>query len=150
MFSKQRSLQRLAALYAVVAEARSYELEVAAMRLHETEMAIAGQQDLVAEASASGRLALHTESSLDRRAAEVTVLAAERGVGVLMERRMVHVNQCEAARAEYVMCRQRSEQMREIVDEMLAEAGSAEVRAEQSRSDDRYVARKHWLSQQRS
>lgn len=148
MLSKQRSLQRIAALYAVVAEARAYDLEVATMRLRATEMAIAREHRFIREASADGRLALGVENSLDWRAAEVTALVSQRGIAALSERRFVEVDQREDARGEYLQAKQRSEQVKQVVKGMLLQTAKVEARAEQARSDDRFLARKHWLALQ--
>ena len=142
-------MQRIAALYAVVVEARAYDLEVATMRLRATEMEVERRESFLAEAFEDGRLALKVENTLDWRVAEVTALLAHRDIAALAERRLVEVSQCDSARAEYIQGKQRSEQVKRIVDETRLQAVTAEARSEQARSDDRFLARKHWLSLQR-
>ncbi len=149
MLSKLRSMQRVAALYAVMVEARAYDLEVATMRLRATEMEIERRESFLAEAFNDGRLALKVENTLDWRVAEVTTLVAHRDIAALAERRLVEFDQFDIANAEYIQGKQRSEQLKRIVDEMRLQAVTAEARFEQARSDDRFLGRKHWLSLQR-
>lgn len=149
MVLKLRSLQRIASLYALVAEARAYDLEVATMRVHVTQMEIVRRESFIAEAFDAGRVALQVANSLEWQAAEVAALVAQRDMTALAERRLVEVSRRDIARAEYVQGKQRSEQVNQIVSEMRRHTAKAEVRSEQAISDDRFLARKHWLALQR-
>lgn len=139
-----KSLKRLAALYAVVEQARSEEMRHTSGLLLEVEEAIVGQEALICRANVSKRVALDLGDRLGWLAAETHSSTANHSVLELAVIRTDRKTLNAAVTARYIASRLQSEQMRSLLDTARTKAELVEERRSQTLVEDRFLSRKLW------
>jgi len=150
MTSRTKSLRRIARLYGVVEEMHSVTLRQATATVNEAEGAIRMERNAGALAAEAGRTALSAgereEWLLSHAEGEISLMRAK--LFEEMKERYVVVEQ--AAREEFLASRIKTEQMKQIVEQRVKQTALEEGRRIQATSDDRYAARRNWLTSRRS
>ena len=144
MRARMDALKRLAALYGVVEELHSVELQRATAALREARQAIGAQQDRARSARGDGRMAVTLGDRMGRTAAEVLGERADWKRRRLDEIRVGREELNDSAREQYVASRLKSEQIRRVVERVNERVESEERRRRQAASDDRFLARRRW------
>jgi hypothetical protein len=147
--SRAGSLRRIATLYGVVEEMHAVALRQASANVQETEVAIRMEHRVAAAAAAAGRTALtageREEWLLTHAEGEISAVRASR----FEELKTARVEVESAARTEFLASRVKTEQMKQVVTQMVERASIEEGRRTQAVSDDRYAARRAWLASRR-
>jgi hypothetical protein len=135
----------MAALYGVVEQMHSVELQRATSVVREAEQAIEAQRTIVRAAGFEGREALVTGDRLGWSFAEtqqeIAVWKGER----LEEIRVNREELSGVARERYAESRLKSEQMNCVVEGIAARMEMEEGRRFQATTDDRFLSRKLWM-----
>jgi len=147
--SRAATLHRIAKLYGAVEEMHAVALQQASASVRQTERAIHTERTAIASASAAARTAFSTgereETLLAQAHAEIFTVRA----GILEGLKTQRVQIESAARTEFLASRMKTEQMNQLVTHITEQASIEETRRTQALSDDRYAARRAWLSSYR-
>jgi hypothetical protein len=148
MQPRLQTLKRLVTLYGVVEEMHSAELQRMTAAVREAQQAIGVQQQVERSARFDGRDALMTTDRMGWEIAQTQGKSAgwkrRRLEKVRSERELLS----DAARAQYVASRLKSEQMKRLVEGVAVRAEIEEGRRVQAGSDDRFLARRRWSDSQ--
>jgi hypothetical protein len=139
-----QTLKRLVALYGVVEEVHSVELQRTTSAVREVQQAIGVQQGVAQSARFDGRDALIAEDRMGWEMADTRWESAGWKRRRLDQIRLEREALSDAARAQYVESRLKSEQMKRLADGIAALAEIEEGRRAQAASDDRFLARRRW------
>jgi hypothetical protein len=144
MRPRLQKLRRLVALYGVVEEMHSAELERMTAAVREAQQAIGVQQHVARSAHFDGRDALRIEDRMGWEIAE-----AQRESAGWKRRRLEQIRSqreelSDAAREQYMASRLKSEQMKRLEEGFAARVDLEETRRLQASSDDRFLARRRW------
>jgi hypothetical protein len=144
MQSRLTALKRLVALYEIVEEMHSAELQRLTAAVNETHAAIERQQDAIHSACLDSREALMTEDRMGWVSAET-----RRRSSGWKRRRLdqIHVERValnDAAREQYIASRLKSEQMKRVVEGIESHLKIEWERRSQAASDDRFLSRRRW------
>lgn len=139
-----KSLKRLAALYAVVEEARSTEMRQTTGLLLEVEDAIASQKAVICRSELMRRNAIEIGDRFDWLVAEIQSSVADDSVAELSTIRTDRRKIAATARAVYAASRLQSEQMRRLLENSQTNAKLLAERQSQAVADDRFLSRRSW------
>lgn len=144
MRGRLETWKRLVALYGVVEEMRSAELQRMTAAVREAQQAIGVQRDVVQSARVDGREALTAGDRMGWSMAETLQATAEWKSCRLEDIRLEREGLSNVAREQYVASRLRSEQMKRAAEHVAEQIETEEGRRMQASSDDRFLARRRW------
>jgi len=140
------ALHRIATLYSVVEDMHAVSLRLASASVDEAEQSIQAGRIALAATGNAARNALTTgdreESLFAQSQTEIFTARAVRLESLKAQRLAAE----STARADFLASRLKTEQMKQLVAHIAEQATLEESRRSQSLSDDRYAARRAWLS----
>jgi hypothetical protein len=148
MQSRLVVLKRLVALYGIVEEMHSVELQRMTAAVRETQVAIGIQQNVALSARLDGRDALMTGDRMGWTMTETQRESAGWRRRRLEQIRVEREVLSDAAKQQYVTSRMKSEQMKRVTEGIAARVEMEEARRAQAVSDDRFLARRRWTDMQ--
>lgn len=148
MIRRIEILKRLMALYGVVEERHSVELQRAINGVQEAQQAIGIQQEALLLARSNEREALKTGDRMGWTMAGVLQDAAGLRRRRLDEIRLEREGLSGIAKERYMASRLKSEQMKRVVDRVSEQMEMEYGRRAQAVSDDRFLARRRWTDGQ--
>ena len=146
MRARLESMRRMTALYAAVEDMHSNELRQMTAALTEAQRAIGSEQNAILAARLNGRGALLTGDQENWIIAGNQQAASTRRRQRLEQIRQVREQLSDVAREQLVLSRQKTEQMKQILDDLSLQLDIDEGRKIQAASDDRFLARARWVS----
>ena len=148
MQPRLKALQRLATLYAAVEEMHSIELQKMAAAVREAQRAIGIEREVARSAKRDGRGALLTGDRMGWMMAENQQETAAWRRRMLEQIRLERQELNDAAREQYVASRLKREQMKLVLEDIVARMDAEGDRRAQAASDDRFLARRRWTDAQ--
>lgn len=143
MRPRLKAMKRLMALYGLVEEAHSAELQRTTAAVREAQQAIGIQMDVARSARIDGRRALRAGDCIGWTAAEALREATGSKRRRLEAIRLERQSLSDGAREKYAASRLKSEQMKRVVARVMEQSEVEECRKAQAISDDRFLARRH-------
>jgi hypothetical protein len=148
MQPRLEALKRVKALYGIVEEMHFAELQRMAASLREVQEAIDLQQQLASSARLDSRNALMGDDRLGWEIADVQRATSGwkklRLDSIRSEREVLY----DAARARYIASQVKSEQMKLLIEDIIARTEVEVGRQIQAMSDNRFLTRKRWTDMQ--
>jgi hypothetical protein len=138
------TLKRLGALYEVVEEMHSMELQRMITAVLEIQQAIGVQQEMLQSARLHEREALKVGDRMEWAMAEALQETSGLRRRRLDEVRVVREDFKNRASEQYVASRLKSEQMNRVVDRITEQIEVESARRAQAVSDDRFLSRRRW------
>ena len=135
-------------MYGAVEQMRAIELRHAGIALGEAEGMLSAEREMAREATHAGREALGAGSRAEWLLAEIQQEYLELRRGRLTGLRDERAAAWDAARGEFLESRVRTEQMKQVVTDLKERAEAEEARRMQAASDDRFLMRLCWRTEQ--
>lgn len=142
------ALRRLVALYGVVEEMHSAELQRRTAAVREVQQAIGTQWEVARSARMNGREALTLGDPMGWTMAETLREKADWKRRRLDEIRLGREELSDVAKEQYDASRLKSEQVKRVVERVRERIEMEEGRRLQGTSDDRFLARRRWTDAQ--
>lgn len=142
--SRAGALRRIAKLYGAVEQMHSVALRQASAAVQEADGALRAERAMGSAAAVAGRTALtlgeREDWLLSHAQGEVAAVRSQRLEDLRLQRTEVE----SVARVEFLQSRVKTEQMKQVVAQMVELAEIEEGRRFQAAADDRYLARQRW------
>jgi hypothetical protein len=148
MRPRVETLKRVEALYGIVEEMHFAELQRMTASLREVQEAIDQQRRSASSARLDSRNALMREDRLGWEIADAQRAASGWKRLWLDNIRGEREALCDAARVRYVASQLKNEQMKRLIESIIARTEVERGRRMQAMSDDRFLTRKRWTDMQ--